>query len=128
MKIVKINDNLKINIEQIYSLEKVDNQKDIDKWNKLYQYHIKKYSEDPITLQISENKVFKPEFGKENNVKDLELYSQALHNHILSIIGTCPNYIENYYVLLITGLKINIDQIIYDKIDNYLEQYVDKEI
>jgi len=101
MKIVKINDNLKINIEQIYSLEKTTNQKDIDKWNKLYQYHIKKYSEDPITLQISDNKVFKPEFGKENNVNDLKLYSEALHNHILSIIGTCPNYIENYYVLLI---------------------------
>ena len=34
MKIIKISDNLKINIEMLYSLEKRDNKKDIDEWEK----------------------------------------------------------------------------------------------
>jgi hypothetical protein len=123
MKIVKINDNLKINIEQIYSLERTDNQNDIDIWNKNYKFYIEEYSKNPITLPISENKVFTPEFGKENDPEDLKLYTEALHNHILTIIGTPPAYVENFYVLLITGLKINIDKIIYDKINKYLEQF-----
>ena len=123
MKIVKINDNLKINIEQIYSLERTDNQNDIDIWNKNYKFYIEEYSQNPITLPISENKVFTPEFGKENDPEDLKLYAEALHNHILTIIGSPPKYIENFYVLLITGLRINIDKTIYNKIDKYLDQF-----
>ena len=123
MKIVKINDNLKINIEQIYSLEKTNNKKDIDNWDKRYKYYIDLYSKDPITLPISDNKVFAPEFGKENNPEDLKLYADALNNHIISILGIKPAYIENYYIILITGLKINISKNIYNKIDKYLEQY-----
>ena len=52
MKIVKINDDLKINIEQIYSLERTDNQKDINTWNNNYEYYLNEYSKNPITLPI----------------------------------------------------------------------------
>jgi len=123
MKIVKINDNLKINIEQIYSLERTDNQNDINTWNNNYEYYLNEYSKNPITLPISDDKVFTPEFGKENDPEDLKLYIDALHNHILTIIGSPPKYVEKFCLLLITGLKINIDKTIYDKINKYLEQF-----
>lgn len=126
MKILKINDNLKINIEQIYSLERTSNQKDINEWNNLYKDYIDLYSKDPITLQISEDKIFTPIFGEENDPEDLKLYAAALNEHIIDIIGVKPNYIEHYYILLITGLKINISKDIYDIIDNYLESYTIK--
>ena len=67
--------------------------------------------------------MFTPEFGKENDPEDLKLYMDALHNHILTIIGSPPKYVEKFCLLLITGLKINIDKTIYDKINKYLEQF-----
>lgn len=124
MKIVNINNSLKINIEQIYSIEKTDNLKEINNWKNEYKNYIEEYSKNPITLQISDNKVFAPEFGKENNKDDVKLYMVALHHHILSIIGEQPQLIENYYILLITGLKINISKDIYEKINNVFENFL----
>ena len=124
MKVVKINDNLKINIEQIYSLERKDNKYDIENWEYSYKNHLEYYTKNPITLQISDNKIFKPEFGSENNEEDLSLYAEALNNHIIDIIGEKPSFIENFYIILITGLKINISKDIYDKVDKYLDKFL----
>ena len=127
MKIVKINDNLKINIEQIYSLERTDNHKKINKWKESYNYYIDLYAKNPITLPITDNKVFTPTYDKENDPEDLKLYAEALNNHIIEIIGAPPEDVENFIILLITGLKINISKSIYEVINNYLELYVIKE-
>lgn len=127
MKIVKINDNIKINIEQIYSLQYSDNKKDIDNWNEKYNQYLNKFTEDPITLQISDDKVFTPNFHKENNAEDLKLYSIALNNHIISIIGKCPKFVQNYSLILSTGLKVNITKEIYDKVNEIFDQYLIQE-
>ena len=116
MKIIKINDNLKINIEMLYSLEKHNNKKYIDEWENRYQKYLSDFSEDPPMLAITEDEVFQP------------VYGEALSNHIISIIGACPIYEETYSVILCTGLKINIDKTIYDAIDNYLSKYLEKEM
>ena len=44
MKIIKISDNLKINIEMLYSLEKRDNKKDIDEWENRYQKYLSDFT------------------------------------------------------------------------------------
>lgn len=124
MKILKINQNLKINIEQIYSLECVDNKKDINNWNESYKKYIELYANDPISLPITEDRVFMPIMGEQNNEDDLKLYANALHNHILTIIGTQPKLVKKYYILLITGLKINISKDIYDKVNEVLDKYL----
>ena len=127
MKIVKINDNIKINIEQIYSLQYSDNKNNIDNWNEKYNQYLNKFTEDPITLQISDDKVFTPNFHKENNAEDLKLYSIALNNHIISIIGKCPKFVKNYSLILSTGLKVNITKEIYDKVNEIFDQYLIQE-
>ena len=124
MKIIKINDNLKINIEQIYSLEYSDNRNDIIQWKNKYDQQLDKFTKDPITLQISDNKIFKPDFSKENNKEDLKLYSIALNNHILSIIGKSPELVKKYSIILSTGLKVNVSKEIYDKIDEVFNKYL----
>ena len=58
----------------------------------------------------------------------MELYGVALSNYINTILGPRPKFNENYIVILNTGLKINIDKYIYDKINNYLEKYIDEEM
>jgi hypothetical protein len=125
MKIIKINDNLKINIEMLYSIEKQSNQNDLDNWDNNYQKYLTKFSEDPPLLPIDDNRTFRIKFNKDNDSKDVELYSIALYNHIKSIIGNKPAYIEKYFIILCTGLKINIDKTIYDKINKYLENYTE---
>lgn len=128
MKIIKINDNLKINIEMLYSLEKHDNKKYIDEWEKRYQKYLSDFSEDPPMLPITDDEVFQPVYGEEVEDAKMKLYGDALSNHIISIIGVCPNYEETYSVILCTGLKINIDKTIYNAIDNYLSKYLEREM
>lgn len=124
MKIIKINDNLKINIEQIYSLEKNSNQIDIDDWEREYSNMIKEYSKDPPMLVIDSENVFKPNYGEENDTEKLKKYMDALNTHIINILGDKPKYVESYKIILSTGLKVNISKYIYDIINNYLEQYI----
>lgn len=126
MKIIKISDNLKINIEMLYSLEKRDNKKDIDEWENRYQKYLSDFTQDPPMLAITDDEVFQPVFGEEVDEDKMKLYGDALSNHIISIIGACPIYNETYFVILASGLKINIDKTIYDAIDEYLNKFIDK--
>ena len=126
MKIIKISDNLKINIEMLYSLEKRDNKKDIDEWENRYQKYLSDFTQDPPMLAITDDEVFQPVFGEEVDNEKMKLYGDALSNHIISIIGACPIYNETYFVILASGLKINIDKTIYDAIDEYLNKFLDK--
>lgn len=126
MKIIKISDNLKINIEMLYSLEKRDNKKDIDGWENKYQKYLSDFTQDPPMLAITDDEVFQPVFGEEVDEDKMKLYGDALSNHIISIIGACPIYNETYFVILASGLKINIDKTIYDAIDKYLDKFLDK--
>ena len=125
MKIIKISDNLKINIEMLYSLEKRDNKKDIDEWENKYQKYLSDFTQDPPMLAITDDEVFQPVFGEEVDEDKMKLYGDALSNHIISIIGACPIYNETYFVILASGLKINIDKTIYDAIDEYLNKFID---
>lgn len=126
MKIIKISDNLKINIEMLYSLEKRDNKKNIDEWENRYQKYLSDFTQDPPMLAITDDEVFQPVFGEEVDEDKMKLYGDALSNHIISIIGACPIYNETYFVILASGLKINIDKTIYDAIDEYLNKFMDK--
>lgn len=110
----------------LYSIEKQSNQSDLDNWENNYQKYLTKFSKDPPLLPIDDGRTFKIEFNKNNDDKDVELYSKALHKHIKSIIGNKPAYIEKYFIILCTGLKINVDKTIYDKINEYLETYIEK--
>ena len=126
MKIIKISDNLKINIEMLYSLEKRDNKKDINEWENRYQKYLSDFTQDPPMLAITDDEVFQPIFGEEVDENKMKLYGDALSNHIISIIGACPIYNETYFVILASGLKVNIDKTIYDAIDEYLNKFLEQ--
>ena len=125
MKIIQINDNIKINIEMIYSLEHHDNKSEIMEWENNYKDYFKSFSDDPPLLPINGEEVFQPIRGENNDEEKMKLYLDALTNYIISIVGSCPEFIETYYVILCTGLKININKTIYDKINEYLNKFVE---
>lgn len=123
MKIVKINDNLKINIEMLYSLENSSNENEIKQWHNDYKKYLDMFSKDPPLLPIENERLFAPKYNEQNNENDLKLYSKALNDYIISIINDKPIYKENYWIILSTGLKINVNKEIYNKIDEYLKKY-----
>ena len=128
MKIIKINDNVKINIEMIYSLERKDNQTEINEWNNEYKNLIQEFTNNPPLLAIDNDELFQPKVDEINDREKMIQYGEALNTYILGIIGEQPKFIEKYQIILVTGLKINIDKYIYNKINDYLEKYIDKEM
>ncbi len=123
MKIVKISDDLTINIESLYSLEKISNKKDINEWESRYNDLLNQYSQDPPLLQIDNDTLFKPDYGKTQDEELLTKYFKSLDNYIIDSIGIKPKYEEKYYIILVSGLKIYISKYMYDKVNEYLKQF-----
>ena len=123
MKIVKINDDLKINIDCIYSLQCQNNDNDILKWEESYNELMQEYYDNPPLLQLDNDELYKPEYGETIDNDKLSKYTDALNNYIITIIGEKPQYIETYILILTTGIKVSIDKIIYDTLSKILEKF-----
>ena len=123
MKIVKINDDLKINIDCIYSLQCHNNDNDILKWEESYNELMQEYYDNPPLLALDNDELYKPEYGETIDNDKLSKYTDALNNYIITIIGEKPQYIETYILILTTGIKVSIDKIIYDTLSKILEKF-----
>ena len=123
MKIVKINDDLKINIDCIYSLQCQNNDNDILKWEESYNELMQEYYDNPPLLALDNDELYKPEYGETIDNDKLSKYTDALNNYIITIIGEKPQYIETYILILTTGIKVSIDKIIYDTLSKILEKF-----
>lgn len=123
MKIVKINDDLKINIDCIYSLQCQNNDNDILKWEESYNELMQEYYDNPPLLALDNDELYKPEYGETIDNDKLSKYTDALNNYIITIIGKKPQYIETYILILTTGIKVSIDKIIYDALNKVLEKF-----
>lgn len=127
MKIVQINDNLKINIEMIYSLEKYDNQFNINEWENNYKEYLEQFTKEPPLLEIDGGELYQPNVNEVIDTDKCKAYAEALNEYIINTIGEKPDYYEEFCIILCTGLKVNIDKTIYDKVNEYLERYINKE-
>ena len=123
MKIVKINDDLKINIDCIYSLQCQNNDNDILKWEESYNELMQEYYDNPPLLALDNDELYKPEYGETIDNDKLSKYTDALNNYIITIIGKKPQYTETYILILTTGIKVSIDKIIYDTLNKVLEKF-----
>ena len=123
MKIVKINDDLKINIDCIYSLQCQNNDNDILKWEESYNELMQEYYDNPPLLALDNDELYKPEYGETIDNDKLSKYTDALNNYIITIIGEKPQYIETYILILTTGIKVSIDKIIYNALSKILEKF-----
>jgi len=122
-KFIKINDNLSINIDSIYSIayeitDDIENNEEVEEFEtKLNSY----YSELPY-LEVRPGVMWRP--GSKKYVEDYDnRYRELLQEIITENIGIIPEriYHKNYYLILTNGTKVNIDKIIYDKIMEIVE-------
>ena len=123
MKIVKINEDLKINIDCIYSLQRQNNNNDILKWEESYNELMQEYYDNPPILALDNDELYKPEYGETIDNDKLSKYTDALNDYIITIIGKKPQYTETYILILTTGIKVSIDKIIYDALNKILEKF-----
>lgn len=123
MKIVKINDDLKINIDCIYSLQCQNNDNDILKWEESYNELMQEYYDNPPILALDDDELYKPEYGETIDNDKLSKYTDALNDYIITIIGKKPQYTETYILILTTGIKVSIDKVIYDALNKVLEKF-----
>ena len=124
MKILKINDSILINVEQVYSLEKHSNQKELDQWDLEYNSILEGYYKDPPELMLKGGLWYKPDFENTKEDKHIEEYISEVNNKIIFDIGSRPQYVETYKLILTTGLKITIDKEIYDKLYEYFIKFM----
>lgn len=121
---IKITDNLSINIECIYSVYREENMdmplniEEINAWQEqleLYKEELQKYPAP--ALEISPGILYQPGVSKYGELQN-ELYYQKLKENIIKEIGESPEpvYGYNYYLLLNNGTKVNIDEVIYNKL------------
>jgi hypothetical protein len=127
MKIVKVNDSLLINIEQIYSLEKTNNNDYIKEWEDCYNDMLNNYYENPPEYILTGGIMFKPDFNGENDPKLMEEYMKKINDEIIEQLGSKPYFYETYKLILSTGLQVSIDKNIYDKVKKCLLKYLEED-
>ena len=100
MKIVKINDDLKINIDCIYSLQCQNNDNDILKWEESYNELMQEYYDNPPLLALDNDELYKPEYGETIDNDKLSKYTDALKAMIDSACILNNNFDEQKFNFL----------------------------
>lgn len=94
------------------------NIEEINAWQEqleLYKEELQKYPAP--ALEISPGILYQPGVSKYGELQN-ELYYQKLKENIIKEIGESPDpiYGYNYYLLLNNGTKVNVDEVIYNKL------------
>lgn len=109
MNTIRLNDNFIINIDHIYSLQCVSNDAKYKEWNTAVQ----------AALSSDSFKKF-----AEKNINNIDTNSiERIYDIIESQIGPCPPIEKQYIITLNTGITIDVDEKIYNIINNTLESY-----
>lgn len=111
MKTIRLNDNLIINIENIYSLQCIIDSSKKDAWelavnNALLSDNFKDY----VKKNISKDNL---------SIDDVNKISDIIESQI----GECPQPEYQYIVTLNSGIKVDIDKRIYTILNNELNKY-----
>ena len=117
MKFVWLTDNYRVNLESIFSLEQkyIDNSESVIAWKNSYndwQTEIYTYGihNDNIDLDITDI----------DNISDDN--KLIIDNYIKGMLGECPNiYKTEYYIILSTGVKLQIAQDKFFKINEAID-------
>ena len=121
MRFVWINENYRVNIESIFSLERryVLNE-DFKIWAQQYEQLIEEYKTNLPPIKDEEGIVHK--VSNNSSQEDIQLYSKLIKDEIYDKIGEQPNeYNYTYCIILSTGVKVNISQDKYEEINKIID-------
>ena len=127
-KFIKINDNLSINVDSIYSIasevtNELSNIEEIQKFRNKAERFKDELKTNLPELEIKPGIMYKPD--KDGIVEEYyDSYLEKLQVYITTTLGQEPDYIYkiNYYLYLLNGTKVNIDKTIYNKLMELVEE------
>lgn len=119
MKFVNISDDYKVNLDAIFSIERriIPNREECENYNAKLEQISEEITANPPWLECN-GETYNPVHdtnAKENPL--YEIYSQELKKYLYSQIGEQPPlYKYEYYIIMSTGVKLQISQTKYDAI------------
>ena len=123
MKFYWVTDNYRVNLESIFSLEKkyVDNSSAIKDWENAFQYWIDEIKENGLHTMDYDIEIL-----DESNINQED--ANIIYQYIIGNIGEKPkeNEIE-YYIILSTGIKVQLSEDKYQKINELIDQKENEE-
>ena len=102
MKFIWLTENYRVNIDSIFSLERkyIENIEAVKAWYDSYQT----WKDDIIVHGIHTDTI-------DIDIDDIDNNHQIIDSYIKNMIGECPlGYTIEYYIILSTGVKVNISE------------------
>ena len=124
MKFYWITDNYRVNLESIFSLEKkyVDNSSAIKDWENAFQYWIDEIKEKGLHTMDYDIEIL-----DDSNINQED--ANIIYQYIISNIGEKPKEYEiEYYIILSTGIKVQLSEDKYQKINELIDQKENEEV
>jgi len=118
---VWITPNYRVNIDSIFSLQKINNENDIIKWNNLYDQIISNPDNYP-DLPIGDNKTWNPVSNVKVSDEEVEKYAEAFEIWIRQQIGPKPTLTNTCTIILSTGVKVTINEEKYNEINKIIDK------
>lgn len=123
MKFYWVTDNYRVNLESIFSLEKkyVDNSSAIKDWENAFQYWIDEIKEKGLHTMDYDIEIL-----DDSNINQED--ANIIYQYIISNIGEKPKEYEiEYYIILSTGIKVQLSEDKYQKINELIDQKENEE-
>ena len=124
MKFYWVTDNYRVNLESIFSLEKkyVDNSSAIKDWENAFQYWIDEIKEKGLHTMDYDIEIL-----DDSNINQED--ANIIYQYIISNIGEKPKEYEiEYYIILSTGIKVQLSEDKYQKINELIDQKGNEEV
>lgn len=124
MKFYWVTDNYRVNLESIFSLEKkyVDNSSAIKDWENAFQYWIDEIKEKGLHTMDYDIEIL-----DDSNINQED--ANIIYQYIISNIGEKPKEYEiEYYIILSTGIKVQLSEDKYQKINELIDQKENEEV
>ena len=123
MRFYWVTDNYRVNLENIFSLEKkyVDNSSAIKDWENAFQYWIDEIKEKGLHTMDHDIEIL-----DDSNINQED--ANIIYQYIIGNIGEKPKEYEiEYYIILSTGIKVQLSEDKYQKINELIDQKENEE-
>lgn len=119
-KFIWITDDYRINVDAIFSLQKINNDNELSQWKNKYNNFINNLESYP-ELQVSSEMLWTPTSGIKVDDEYINKYAEQFEIWAESQIGSKPKCIEQYILILCTGVKIIITKDKYEEINKVID-------